>query len=350
LTLLFAGKEDQTVTRNLPAMVLKRLAVLPLQVFGVSVVTFFIIRLLPGNPAELLLGYERTEETVAALTKQLGLDQPILVQYQLYLERLFRGDLGHSYFTGNAVTTDLVLRVPATLELITYSLLLALVVGLALGIASANRRRGFFVTVNRYYGRAAGAFPDFWIGLIAVYVFFFLLRWAPPPLGRLSITGTPPPRITGFYTIDSLIIGDFGTFVDALAHLTLPVMVLGLVTAPLIARITNSVLTDILRTDYIRYAQACGLPRSTIYSYAVRNALPPVLTVFGTLLVYLLGGAVLMEKVFAWGGVGLYSVKAVTQFDYLALQGFVLVASIFTMIVYLIVDLIVMALDPRITT
>ncbi len=330
-------------------MVLRRLAVLPIQVLGVSVVTFFVIRLLPGNPAEVLLGYERTEATVAALTKQLGLDKPILTQYWLYLKRLAVGDLGQSYFTGESVATDLVRRVPATLELITYSLLLALVVGLVLGIASANRRRGVLVVINNIYGRAAGAFPDFWIGLTAVYVFFFLLRWAPAPLGRLGITGNPPPPVTGFYTIDSLIAGDFGTFVDAFRHLALPVLVLGLVTAPLIAKVTNSVLTDVLRTEYIRYGRACGLPRSTIYRYAVRNALPPVLTVFGTLFVYLLGGAVLMEKVFAWGGVGLYSVQAVTHFDYLALQGFVLVASIFTMIVYLIVDVVVMWLDPRIT-
>jgi ABC-type dipeptide/oligopeptide/nickel transport system permease component len=336
------------VTRNLPAMVLRRLAVLPLQVFGVSVVTFFVIRLLPGNPAELILGYERTEETVAALTRQLGLDKPILTQYRLYLERLFRGDLGHSYFTGEAVATDLIRRVPATLELITYSLVLAMLVGLALGIASAGRRRGVLALINNIYGRAAGAFPDFWIGLIAVYVFFFVLRWAPPPLGRLGISVVPPPRVTGFYTIDSLIAGDFATLANAVAHLALPVLVLGLVTAPLIAKITNSVLADVLRTDYVRYARACGLPRGTIYRYAVRNALPPVLTVFGTLFVYLLGGAVLMEKVFAWGGVGLYSVQAVTQFDYLALQGFVLVASIFTMIVYLVVDILVMWLDPRI--
>jgi peptide/nickel transport system permease protein len=338
------------VTRNVFAMVLRRLAVLPLQVFGVSVVTFFVIRLLPGNPAEVLLGYERTEETVAGLTRQLGLDQPIAVQYWLYLKRLLHGDLGHSYFSGSAVSADLVQRVPATLELISFSLLLALAIGLTLGIASAGQRRGVFATVNNIYGRAAGAFPDFWIGLIAVYFFFFVLRWAPPPLGRLSIIGTPPPRVTGFYTIDSLLAGDLGTFVDAVAHLALPVMVLGLVTAPLIAKVTNSVLTDVLRTEYIRYGRACGLPRSTIYGYAVRNALPPVLTVFGTLFVYLLGGAVLMEKVFAWGGVGLYSVHAVTHFDYLALQGFVLVASIFTMLVYLVVDLIVVLLDPRITT
>jgi peptide/nickel transport system permease protein len=336
------------MTRNLLVMVLRRLAVLPLQILGVSLVTFFVIRLLPGNPAELLLGYERTEETVAALTKQLGLDKPILTQYLLYLERLAHGDLGHSYFTGEAVATDLVRRVPATLELITYSLLVALIVGLTLGIASSGRQRGLLAAINNLYGRAAGAFPDFWIGLIAVYIFFFLLRWAPAPLGRLGISGTAPYQVTGFYTVDSLIAGDLATFTDAVRHLALPVLVLGLVTAPLIAKITNAVLTDVLRTDYIRYGWACGLPRSTIYFYALRNALPPVLTVFGTLFVYLLGGAVLMEKVFAWGGVGLYSVQAVTHFDYLALQGFVLVASIFTMIVYLIVDVLVMWLDPRI--
>jgi ABC-type dipeptide/oligopeptide/nickel transport system permease component len=335
--------------RHIALYVGRRLAALVPQLLGISVVSFLLLRLLPGNPVDVILGYERSPATVKDLTRHLGLDKSLPEQYWLYLQQVVQGDLGHSYFTGSAVTHDLFTRVPATLELLFYSLLLAMIVGIGLGAASAMRgNRGSFARATTIYGRLAGAFPDFWIGLIAIYFFFFKLRWAPPPLGRLSVTATPPKSVTGFYTIDSLVRGEFGTFVDAVKHLVLPVLVLGLIVAPLLAKITNAVMLDVLRSDFIRYANACGLRRQTLYAYAIRNASPPVLTVLGTLVVYLLGGAVLIEKVFSWGGAGQYAVQAVTNFDYISLQGFVLVAAAFTMLVYLVVDLLHLALDPRI--
>ncbi len=332
----------------MPWYIGRRLAALIPQLLGISIVTFILIRLLPGSPVDLILGYERSPATVRELTEHLGLDKPWYEQYWIYLQQLFHGDLGQSYFTGTDVRDDLLRRVPATLELLAYSMFVAVVVGVGMGaIAAMRANRGIIARTSTVYGRLAGAFPDFWIGLVAIYIFYFRLGWSPPPLGRLGVGTEPPPQVTGFYTIDSLLAGEWSTFVDAANHLVLPVLVLGLIVAPLLAKITNAAMVDVLNSDYFRYARACGLRKRTLYGYAIRNASPPLLTVIGTLFVYLLGGAVLIEKVFSWGGVGQYAVTAVTNFDYIALQGFVLVAAVFTLLVYLIVDLVHLAIDPR---
>lgn len=337
------------MNRNVLLYTLRRLALLVPQLLAVSFVAFALIRLLPGNPAELILGPQRTDASVAQLEREMGLDKSIPEQYWLYLQDVIHGDLGRSFFTGSDVKDDLLDRVPATLELLGYSMLLALLVGTSMGATAAMKgNRGRFVGATNLYGRLAGALPDFWLALIAIYLFYYVLGIFPAPLGRMDGDIAEPTQITGFLTIDSLLAGNLTAFGSAVAHLALPVLVLGLVVAPMIGRITNRAMTDILRADYIRFAHACGLRRSTIYRYAVRNALPPVLTVLGVLFVFLLGGAVLIEKVFSWGGVGQYATNAIVNDDYAPLQGFVLVAATFTMLVYLIVDLVHMALDPRV--
>lgn len=335
--------------RKLIVYVTKRLLVVIPQLIGVTLVAFLLIRLLPGDPARALLGPHATERGVEQLTRLMGLDRSLPAQYGVYLSDLVRGDLGRSWFTGQPVVDDLIQRTPATLELIGYSMLLAIVVGVGLGAWTASRRgKGPIVLISSWYGRLAGSFPDFWIGLIAIFIFFYQLRWAPAPLGRLSVTADPPPRITGFYTIDSLLTGNFASFVDAVAHLALPVLVLGLIVAPMLAKVTANAMSSVLRSDYIRHGRAMGLTPTIIARYALRNSLAPVLTILGTLFVYLLGGAVLIEKVFSWGGLGQYAVQAVVNADYAAIQGFVLFAAAFTMFVYLIIDLLYMAADPRI--
>lgn len=327
----------------------RRLALLIPQLLAVSFVAFVLVRLLPGNPAELLLGPQRTDQSVAALEQRMGLDKSIPEQYWIYLKDVAQGDLGRSFFTGSEVTDDIVDRFPATMELLTFTMVVALIVGISMGALTAMRHnQGRFTQATNVYSRLAGALPDFWIALIAIYIFFYLLDIFPPPLGRLDGDIIEPTQITGFLTFDSLVQGNLAAFSNAVSHLALPVLVLGLVVAPMIGRITNRAMTDILRADYIRFANACGLPRKTVYRYAIRNALPPVLTVLGVLFVFLLGGAVLIEKVFSWGGIGQYATNAIINDDYAPLQGFVLVAAAFTMIVYLIVDLIHMALDPRV--
>ena len=200
-----------------------------------------------------------------------------------------------------------------------------------------------------WYMRLAGAFPDFWIALVAIYVFFYSLRWSPAPLGRLRIADSPPTRLTGFHTLDSLATGNVDVLLSSLSRLALPALVLGLIVAPMLAKVTSSTLADVLDADYLRYGRAMGLGRFVLFRYALRNALTPVLTIVGVLFVFLLGGAVLIEKVFSWGGVGQYAVQAVGNADFAAIQGFVLLAALFTLVVYLLVDLVHMAIDPRVT-
>jgi ABC-type dipeptide/oligopeptide/nickel transport system permease component len=338
------------MNRKFGPFVARRLAQLVPQLFAISAATFLLIRLLPGDPARALLGPHATARSVQSLTGVMGLDKPIPEQYLLYVERIFHGDLGHSWFTGQSVTTDLVQRAPATLELLLYSMLVALLVGLALGTYSATREAKGGLSIGiRWYTRLAGAFPDFWVGLLAIYVFFFRLHLAPAPVGRLGFATTPPPKVTGLYTLDSLLSGNLATFGDAATHLALPVLVLGLILAPMIARVTSSSMSEVLRSESIRYARAAGLRRTTVYRALIRNSLPPVITVGGILFVYLLGGAVLIEKVFSWGGIGQYAVQSVANADFAAIQGFVLVAATFTILVYLVVDLLHMAIDPRVT-
>jgi ABC-type dipeptide/oligopeptide/nickel transport system permease component len=338
------------VRKQTVSFVGKRFAQLVPQLLAISLATFLLIRLLPGDPARALLGPHATAEGIKQLSARMGLDQSLPSQYWVYLSGVVRGNLGYSWFTGQSVAKDLVQRAPATLELITYSLIVAIIVGISIGMLSAIRgNKGAVVRGLNWYSRLAGAFPDFWMGLLGIFVFFYVLHIAPAPLGRLGLTVNPPRRITGFYTIDSLVTGNISAFRDAAAHLVLPVLVLGLIVAPMIARVTSVAMSDALRSDYIRYARASGLSHSTIYRYAIRNSLPPVITIGGVLMVYLLGGAVLIEKVFSWGGIGQYAVQAVGNSDFAAIQGFVLLAATFTVLVYLVVDLLHSAIDPRVT-
>lgn len=328
----------------------KRIAGFVPQLLGVTLVAFLLIQLLPGDPARFILGPKATPQGLANLRRLMGLDQPLPVQYWIYLKGVVNGDLGRSWFSGQPVLDDLVQRAPATLELLTYSMILAIVVGVFLGAWSATHQgKGIIVKTGGVYTRLAGAFPDFWVSLVAIFIFFYHLRWAPAPLGRLGALDSPPPRVTGFYTIDSLLVGQMDTFWSAASHLVLPVAVLGLVVAPMLAKVTTTVMTNVLRSDFLRYSEAVGLRRWTVVRYALRNSLPPILTVIGILFVYLLGGAVLVEKVFSWGGVGQYAVQAVINSDYAAIQGFVLLAAAFTMLVYLVIDILYMVVDPRIS-
>jgi ABC-type dipeptide/oligopeptide/nickel transport system permease component len=337
------------VRKGLLFYVSKRLLVLVPQLLAISIATFLLIQLLPGDPATFLLGPTATPEAVKSLRASMGLNKSLPDQYWIYVQHAIRGDLGRSWFTGQPVGTDLIQRAPATLELITLSISLAVIVGVTLGVILALRgTRGVAVRLANIYLRLAGSFPDFWLALVATYIFFFKLRWLPAPLGRLSITSTPPPKITGFYTIDSLVAGQWGTFADAVLHLVLPVGVLGLVVAPGLARLMKATMEEILTSDYMRYARANGLARSVLLRYGVRNALPPLITMVGTLFVYLLGGAVLIERIFSLGGVGQYAVQSVLNSDFAAIQGFVLLAAIYTVIVYLVVDLLLLGVDPRI--
>jgi ABC-type dipeptide/oligopeptide/nickel transport system permease component len=334
---------------RLAIYVLRRLSALVPQLLAISVVTFVLARLLPGDPVGMILGPLATPESLAKLRAEMHLDQPFHVQYFYYLRDVIQGDFGRSWSTSNPVSSDLAARVPATLELITYSLILALVIGIGIGIATALRPGGWVDRTTRIYGLLAGAIPDFWLGLLLIFFLYFELRIFPPPLGRLDPFLSAPTHVTGMYTVDSLLTGNWVCLGSALSHLALPVITLAFASAGSIMRMTRATMIGILDGDFIRHGRLSGLPERVLLRYALRNALPPVVTLVAIIYGYLLGGAVLIENVFGWGGLGQYAVQAMSNSDYAAIQGFVLVAATFTLVLYLVVDLVYFAIDPRIS-
>ncbi len=337
--------------RSLPRplrIVLSRIAILIPQMFGVLLATFLLIRLLPGDPALLMLGNMATPDQIADLRERLGLTGSLWTQFISYLTTVIHGDLGTSMFTSNPVTVDLLNRVPATLELITYAMLLTIVIGVSLAIVAVVRPQGIVNRVCKIYGLAAGAVPDFLIGLVFIYFLFYRFGLAPAPFGRLGPMVSAPPVVTGFLTIDSLLAGNLAAFQSSLSRLCLPVLTLAIVNAGGLMKMTQMILAENYRSEYIRHARACGLTESQLIRSALRNSLPPIITIVGFLFGFLLGAAVLVETIFAWGGLGQYAVSAVMNSDYPALQGFVLVAAAFILVVYTIVDVLYGLADPRI--
>lgn len=326
----------------------KRLILIPAQLIGVTIITFFLVRLLPGNPAVLLAGPAGARpEIVHAIERRLGLHDPIWTQYWLYLKRVVRLDLGESFATGRPVQHDIFNRLPATLELITFALIVIIVIGVGLGTLIALRGGGIADRLSFGYGLLGGALPDFWLGLVLVYLFFFKLGWAPPPLGRLDTGFITPPRVTGFMTIDTLLAGNFAAFRSAVSHLILPVLTLVFVYMGPILKMTRARLRDMLEADFVEHARASGFSNRAVLRYALRSSLPPVVTLTGVTYSFLLGGAVLVEAIFSWGGLGQYAVQAVKASDYFAIQGVILTAAVFNLIVYLLVDLVDRIIDPR---
>lgn len=331
-------------------IILARLPMVFPQVFGVIFVTFMLVRLLPGDPALVMLGNMATEESIANLRAQLGLEGTLWQQFVHYIAQVMHGDLGVSLFTSNPVATDLMERAPATLELIFYAMLFTLVIAVAIAVLAVVRPRGFADYFSRVYGLAAGAIPDFWVGLLLIFFLFTTLGIAAAPFGRIDPLLTPPPAVTGFYTFDAMISGDWAALKSSAGRLLLPVLTLTIVNAGALMKMTKTTFAEIWRSDFIRHQRASGLPQRRIVRNALRNSLPPIITLVGFLTGFLLGAAVLVETIFSWGGLGQYAVQAVTFSDYPALQGFVLVASVFILIVYLVVDILYELADPRIET
>jgi peptide/nickel transport system permease protein len=326
----------------------KRLVFIVPQLLGIILVSFVLVKFIPGDPAVMMLGPFATDEQLKKLRVDLGLQGTILDQFWIYLKHLVRGDLGTSWQTTKPVLEDLLLRFPATLELITLALLLALVLGIPLGVAAAYFKRSIVKKFSDYYGLLAGALPDFWLGLVLIYLFYLVLGWAPPPLGRIDIAATVPPTVTGSYVVDSLIAGDWTALYSSLSHLALPVITLGVINAGPILKMTQSTMERVLESDFIGYADMCGLPSSVVIRRAFRNSLPSVITIVSVLYGFLIGGAVLVEIVFSWGGAGQYAVQGVLNADINPVLGFVLFSAIFSLAIYLVVDLLYFAIDPRI--
>ncbi|CAM5569375.1 peptide/nickel transport system permease protein [Aquamicrobium terrae] len=327
----------------------KRLVFVVPQLLGIVLVSFLLVKSIPGDPAVLMLGPTATPSAIAALQQQLGLDQPLYTQFLIYVRDLLHGDLGTSWQTTRPVLEDLVQRFPATLELVTYSLVLAILIGVTLGVYAARNPSGWVARVTDFYGISAGALPDFWFALVLIFIFYTVLGWAPAPLGRIDMIVLPPMPVTGALTIDSLLAGDFEAFKSACAHLVLPVLTLGLLNAGPILKMTQSTMEKMLEADFSRYEVLCGVPQRLVVRHALRNALPSIVTIISVLYGFLIGGAVLVEIVFSWGGAGQYAVQGVLNSDIYPVLGFVLFSAVFSLVVYIVVDLIYFLLDPRIT-
>jgi peptide/nickel transport system permease protein len=329
--------------------VVRRLALLVPTLFGVSVIGFLLAYLLPGNPALVKAGPMATPQYVAEMKHKMGLDQSLYVQYGRYMTGLLHGDLGESSSTGRPVLTDLMQRLPATLELTVASLLLALLLGVPMGVVCAIHRDTIIDHFGRVFSVVGVAMPSFWSGLVLIYVFFYLLGIAPAPLGRLGPGIIPPAPITGLYTVDSLLSSNWRAFASSLAHLALPSLTLAIsVMAPL-ARMVRAAMLEILQTDYIKAAWAFGLPRRrVIYGDALRNAAIPVVTALGVIFGFLMAGNAVVESVFAWPGIGNYAVKALTLKDSGPIQSFVLCVAVMCILANLLVDLVYGLADPRI--
>lgn len=328
---------------------LQRLLLVVPTLFGVTVITFALTYLLPGNPALVKAGPLATPEHVAEMERQMGLDQPVLVQYGRYLRGLGRGDLGESATTGRPVLEDFFQRVPATLELTLASLLIALAVGIPLGVLSAVHRDTSVDHVGRFLGVVGVAMPSFWTGLLLLFVFFYLLGVAPPPLGRLSPDVAPPARLTGLYVVDAALTGNIRALVSSLHQLMLPAVTLGLAVMAPITRMVRATMLEILESDFIKAAWAAGLSeRRIVYGDALRNALIPLITLIGVIFGFLMAGNVVVEMVFAWPGIGNYAVTSLMSKDSGPIQSFVLFVAVTYVLVNLAVDVVYALVDPRI--
>jgi ABC-type dipeptide/oligopeptide/nickel transport system permease component len=333
---------------NLSRHIAQRTMLSVVSLFGAIVFTFFLTHMLPGNPVLVRAGY-KIPETIKALEEQMGLDKPLPVQFKNYVVGIAQGDLGRSWFTGNPVTTDLKERLPASLELALFSTCLALAIGLPLGVISAVRRDSAWDHLSRVFGVVAISMPVFWLGLLLIYVFYYRFHLAPAPMGRFTTFADPPHKVTGLLTIDSLLTGDLGSFEDALRHLLLPGITLSLVVMVPIMRITRATMIEVMGQAYIRTARAAGLSsRQIIVQDALRNSMINILTISGMVLGYLIGGAVLVEKVFSWPGLGQYVWNAMLQNDYAAVQGFMLAVTTIYIVLNWAIDLLYSVIDPRV--
>lgn len=323
---------------------------MPFLLFGVASVVFLVSRLTPGDPLVTIVGERNLNnpEIVAAAKARWGLDQSIVQQYFSYMKNLLRGDMGTSFTTRQGVVDDLWLRLPATLELTFFALLGGVTVGIVLGVLAARHRNKFVDHIARFFALLGSSLPAFWSGLLMLYVFYARLGWLPGP-GRIDPRGVAPDKVTGFYTIDSLLQGDLAMFSDSFKHLILPATVLGWGVVGIVSRLVRASLLDELSIDYVRVARAMGLrERTVVNTHALRNALLPTITIVAFTFAFLLTGAVLTETVFSWPGVGSYAVDASRNLDYPAIIGVTLLGGTAFLFTNLISDIAYAFADPRI--
>ncbi len=330
--------------------IIRRLFLGILTLFGVILITFILVRLVPSDPAAQWVGGRATPEQIEAARKELGLDKPMYIQFVYYISNLLKGNLGYSMITHQPIVKELKSRFPATLELVLFSSFFALLIGLPLGLLSAKAKNSWIDHFSRFFSIGAVSIPSFWTALVLQLIFFMILKISPYG-GQLSIEiklFQDIPHITGFIFLDTLITGNFVILKDFLKHLILPALCVGAYTMGLVARMTRSALLEILSEDYIKAARSYGLSeRLILYSYALKNSLGPTVTVVTLAMGYALMNTFLVESIFSWPGIGKYVANAITSLDYPAIMGVTIIGACAYIILNLIADIII-SLDPRV--
>lgn len=327
-----------------------RLILMVVTLMGVATITFFLSRVLPGSPVQMMLGYRPSGELIAAAERELGLDQPLHRQYVRFVSDAVRGDFGISLRTRQPVVEEIGRRSLATIELTTLTIVLLVVIGVPAGVISAVHNNSPVDHTVRFLSIAGVAFPSFVVGMLLQMLFYGHLGWLPLQ-GRLAsevYLDYPFARTTGLFLVDSLLSGNFVVFRDALRHIMLPLATLVLVTLPLVTRVTRNLMMEVVQEEYVRTALAYGIPRFTVYyRYALKAVLIPLMTVVGLTLGFLLGGSVVVEFIFDWPGLGGYVAKSIATGDFPATVGATLVLASAYLVVNLVVDLLYFVSDPR---
>lgn len=333
------------MTTKILSYTFKRLLYAIPTILGLLILTFFISRVIPTDPAALVAGEMATPEQIEALRHQYSFDKPLYVQLGLYLRQLFRGDLGKSLYSGRKIFRDLVDRFPATLELTLGAMLISVLAGVPLGIIAALKRNSFLDHVLRGFTVSGLAIATFWLGIMLQLLFSMWLGVTPLG-GRIGVD--PPRFITGLYVLDALLTLNGTALSSAIRHIALPAITLAFASFATITRFTRSGVLDVIQKDFILYERAMGLPpRIVVYKYLLRNAVISTVTQIGLLFGLLLAGAVVIESVFDWPGLGLYAYQSIILSDYQAILGVTLWAGIVYVTVNLIVDILLTLIDPR---
>ncbi len=327
-------------------LIRRLLLMIPL-LFGIVFVTFMLVRIGGQDAVGMLSGPMANEAEVEEIRRSLGLDRPFIEQFVVYLGNLLQGDLGKSWQSNVPVLDEILLRLPASLELLILAILVGTSVGIPAGLYAAYNPNRLFDQISRFGSLVGFSIPTYWFALVATFVFFFLLRWAAAPMGRIGMDVFPPPDITGSYLIDALATGRWDAAASAAHRLMLPVIVFAIIVSAPIIKQTRAIALEAMNSDYIRYARACGYGPRLVRRIAMRASLVPVVTFIGSEVATMLLAVSLIELIFAWGGLGQWGLNAILFGDFAAVQGYVLVLASFSAFVFLFVDLIVLLLEPR---
>jgi ABC-type dipeptide/oligopeptide/nickel transport system permease component len=327
--------------------VIRRLLLMIPLLLGIVFATFMLVRIGGQDAVGMLSGPMANEAEIEEVRRSLGLDRPIFEQFFVYVQNLLRGDLGKSWQSNEPVLDEILLRLPASIELLILALVTGTIIGVPTGLYAAYRPNRLFDQITRFGSLLGFSIPTYWFALVATFVFFFLLRWAAPPLGRIGMEVFPPPDITGSYFVDSLLTGNLAAASSAGHHLLLPAIVFSIIVSAPIIKQTRAIALEALGSDYVRYARACGYGPGLVRRIALRASFAPIVTFIGSETTTMLLAVSLIEFIFSWGGFGQWGLNAILFGDFAAVQGYVLVLATFSAFVFLFVDLLVLLFEPR---